>query len=259
MGAAAIAVGGLLIAFSGGNPVLIAVGVFALFFGVYVFAQYWLPWLPLLPAPHEREPEARPKRTAAHKLAKQFLKEDGLWPPWWKFWGRGGLTWAQYEALRAKEIAHQQAEERAAAQKVAPSEAAPISQEVLARRIARVAELSMSGAALKTIDELLRRGGALRVKAISPPAVDPYEQRYRPGALGGPSDAVFRALGAALMPPYEVNQWLESVARFVEGQYPEFADRIVPQALPKGEPQAIVAAIDQNIGVLRLIKSGLET
>jgi hypothetical protein len=63
--------------------------VFALL-GAYVFMQFYVDSLPSLPSP--KSARVRQPESAAHRVARDILKEDGHWPPWWKFWGGIGLS-----------------------------------------------------------------------------------------------------------------------------------------------------------------------
>jgi transposase len=215
--------------------------------GIYVFAQFWIPWLPSLPAPRERV--AKPKPSAAQDIAKQILKDDGLWPRWWQLRRRfgGGLTLQQYDALRAKELAAQP-----------PSAPPPATQRTssLAQAAAATTQKAKQDGGLALVAQLLRRGGQLRVKAqgIEGP-LDSMTQRFHP--MAAVTSQLARAIARSNWAPTDVNQWLQDVAVFVGDSFPEYSDRVVQNGLSTGDPAATIAAVDQNFVVLRLIQSEL--
>jgi hypothetical protein len=194
--------------------------------GIYVFAQFWIPWLPSLPAPRER-----------------------VWPRWWQLRRRfgGGLTLQQYDALRAKELAAQP-----------PSAPPPATQRTssLAQAAAATTQKAKQDGGLALVAQLLRRGGQLRVKAqgIEGP-LDSMTQRFHP--MAAVTSQLARAIARSNWAPTDVNQWLQDVAVFVGDSFPEYSDRVVQNGLSTGDPAATIAAVDQNFVVLRLIQSEL--
>jgi len=60
----------------------------------------------LMLVPHRHAFSRGQQTDAAHIATKAILKEDGLWPPWWKFWARRkGLTVQQYDDETARQRA----------------------------------------------------------------------------------------------------------------------------------------------------------
>jgi hypothetical protein len=257
-GGTAIALGALLITIflsarhhwqSAGDLALLAIGFVFAAFGAYVFAQFYVSWLPSLPEPRERKPRVKP--SAAQDIAKELLKEDGLWPRWWDIRRRflGGLTLQQYEALKAREIAGEQKKQAVEAAKPKPP---PMTTEALVKKVAEIGEMAKKGGHLQTLEQLVSRGMQLRSAATSRPATDAYTRQFQPGA------ALALALAAAVpAPPLDVNQWLESVGRFVGQNFAHHYDALHQAGLQRRDAQEIVAAIDRNIAVLHLIEQEL--
>jgi len=250
-GAVLVTVGLYLLATSGHETVLLISGLALFVVGVYAFAQYYWTWLPSLPAPRERLPRVKP--SAAHDIAKELLKEDGLWPRWWQLRRRlgGGLTLQQYEALKAREIAAERRKQAAAGAK--PTPPPPMSTEAFVKKVAEIGETVKKGDHQTELGQLISRGSQLRSAATSQPTVDTYTRRFQPGT------ALAEALAAAVpTPPADVNHWLESVGRFVGQNFAHHYGALHQTGLKRRDSQEIVAAIDRNLAVLRLIEKELQ-
>jgi hypothetical protein len=263
LAAAALALAAILLGFfvvaphhweHAGDLVLLCLGLFLALGGTYVFAQFYVTWLPGLPTPRERMPRVKPG--AAHDVAKQLLKEDGLWPRWWHIRRRlgGGLTRQQYEALRAREIAAAQKEAPAPAPAPVPQATPPlpVSTESLLKTLMNAGEQGKKNNQLAEAEALIRRGNQLRVVATTRPEMDSYTRQFQPRAV------MAAALAEAVpIQPYDVNAWLESVARFVGQNFAHHYRALHQTPLPKRAAPEVVAALDKNLEVLRLIEKEL--
>ena len=156
--------------------------------------------------------------------------------------------------LQDEVLASQEAERQEREREEYERDQAYLSQ--LANLIPTPKEVQQAAQDKHKVDVLLKRGGALRVAELELNQSDELTRRYQPmkAALEGISRS------ARMFGPPAVNMWLEDVARFVNARCPEYSDRIVQRGFGgQTTPTQVVAAIDQNVEVLRLVKSELES
>jgi hypothetical protein len=160
----------------------------------------------------------------------------------------------QYDALRVREIAvaQKKAEQRREALPK-PTPPLPVSTDALAKTLASIGETHKKNSHQAAVQQLISRGSQLRSAYTKRPNTDAYTQQFQP------MNVLATALAqSAPIPPYDVNLWLEGVARFIGENFAHQYSALQQTPLKKREPQEVVPAIDRNLAVLRLIEKELD-